>query len=262
MVSTPGPELTAERNTEEPSAPARRRRRRRHWIITIAAVAVVLAGAGVGIWWFLRDDAPATVSLRSATRSVDDGASVASVESAVDVSGSWAVDRSIGEFSYEDSTGTFVGFRVDEKLAGIGATTAVGRTPEVSGTITIEHTTLTTATIEADMTAITTDDSRRDRQVQNALETYRYPTATFVLTEPIELGDAVTSGEPSTVTAVGKTAGVRVPLEVQLVDDTIVVVGKLDVTFSEYDVSVPRAAIVLSVADEGVIELQLFFTRG
>ena len=44
------------------------------------------------------------------------------------VSGLWTVNTSIGEFSYEDSTGTFVGFRVDEELAGIGSTTAVGRT--------------------------------------------------------------------------------------------------------------------------------------
>jgi hypothetical protein len=41
-------------------------------------------------------------------------------------------------------------------------------------------------------------------------------TATFVRTEPIELGSAATSGEATTVAAVG---------------DTIVVVGSLDVTF-------------------------------
>lgn len=45
------------------------------------------------------------------------------------------MDTSIGEFSYDDSTGTFVGVRVDVELTGIGSTTAVGRTPDVSGTI-------------------------------------------------------------------------------------------------------------------------------
>ena len=54
------------------------------------------------------------------------------------IAGTWTVDTSVGEFSYEDSTGTFVGFRVDEELAGLGSTTAVGRTPAVSGTVTIE----------------------------------------------------------------------------------------------------------------------------
>ena len=52
------------------------------------------------------------------------------------------------------------------------------------------------------------------------------------------------------------------PLQVQLVDDTVIVVGSLDVTFSDYGVSVPTAPIVLSAADQGVIELQLFFTKG
>ena len=121
---------------------------------------------------------------------------------------------------------------------------------------------------DPDTTAITTNDSRRDDEVQEALETSSYPTATFVLTEPIELGSAATSGEATTVTAVGDltihgvTTSVSIPLQVLLVNDTIVVVGSLDVTFSDYGVSVPTAPIVLSAADNGVIELQLFFTKG
>ena len=78
----------------------------------------------------------------------------------------WTVNTSVGEFSFEDSTGTFVGFRVQEELSWIGSTTAVGRTPAVTGTITFDGTTLTAATIEADMTAIMTNDSRRDDAVQ------------------------------------------------------------------------------------------------
>ena len=70
------------------------------------------------------------------------------------IAGAWAVDTSVGEFSFEDSTGTFVGYRVNEELSGIGSTTAVGRTPEVSGTMTIDGTTLTAANIEADMTRV------------------------------------------------------------------------------------------------------------
>ncbi len=53
--------------------------------------------------------------------------------------------------------------------------------------MTIEGTTVTAATIEADMTSITTNDSRRNDKVQSALETSTYPTATFVLTTPIVL---------------------------------------------------------------------------
>ena len=151
--------------------PSLRRRRRRRWLVAGASVLVVLlAGAGGGIWWFLHDDAPAAVDLQSATQAIDDGTGSAS-GAVTDVNGSWAVDTSIGTFSYEDSTGTFVGFRIDEELAGIGSTTAVGRSPDVSGTITVDGTTLTAVSIEADMSAMTTNDSRRDDEVQEALET-------------------------------------------------------------------------------------------
>lgn len=184
-----------------------------------------------------------------------------------DLSGSWSVDTSIGEFSYEDSTGTFVGFRVQEELSSIGSTTAVGRTPAVSGTLVIDGSTISEVSIEADMTAITTNDSRRDDRVQGALNTSENPTATFVLTEPIELDDAALAGEPMSLDAVGDltingvTQSVTFPLQAQLVENTIVVVGSLDITFADYDVEVPSAPIVVSAEDNGPIELQLFFTR-
>ena len=53
------------------------------------------------------------------------------------------------------------------------------------------------------MTAITTNESRRDDKVQSALDTGEFPTATFVLTEPIELGDAAASAKSVSVTATG-----------------------------------------------------------
>ena len=282
--------MTATLNPQRTPTPSRPPRPwyRRRWFVSLAVAVVLLGGAaGGGIWWFLRDDAPAAVDLESATQSlgnVDDTATVATDAAVVEtaavdtsasdaaatstaVSGTWTVDTSIGEFSYEDSTGTFVGFRIEEELSSIGSTTAVGRTPAVTGTITFDGTTLTAATIEADMSAITTNDSRRDGRVQEALETGEFPTATFTLTEPIDLGDAVNTGAATTVQATGEltvhgvTTTVTLPLEAQLVDDTIVVVGSLDVDLSTYGIAAPSAPIVVSVSDQATIELQLFFTQ-
>lgn len=183
------------------------------------------------------------------------------------LSGTWTVDTSIGEFSFEDSTGTFIGFRVQEELSSIGSTTAVGRTPEVAGTMVIDGTTISEVSIEADMTAIDTNDSRRDDRVQSALNTSEHPTASFVLTEPITLDESALAGEAVSVDAVGDltingvTRSVTFPLQAQLVEDTVVVVGSLDVTFADYDVEVPSAPIVVSAEDHGPIELQLFFNR-
>jgi polyisoprenoid-binding protein YceI len=278
IVNTPAP--TERTDPTEPGKP-----RRRRWRWTVSALAVVVIGIGAFLWWFFRDDAPDSVSLGAAAAQVqgadaqagavvtaqspatETAAATAAVDSAATgVAGTWSVDTSIGEFSYEDSTGTFVGFRVEEELTGIGSTTAVGRTPEVSGTLTIEGTTVTAVTLEADMTAITTNESRRDDKVQRALDTGEFPTATFVLTEPIELGDAAASGKSVSVTATGDltvhgvTTPVTLPLGAQLVGDNIVVVGSLDIVFADYGVSVPSAPVVLSAEDEGVLELQLFFS--
>jgi polyisoprenoid-binding protein YceI len=274
-------------------------RRRRLLIGAGVALALLLLAGGAFAWWFLRDDAPDEVSIDAAAAQV--GGDTASVPTsgttspgtaaispagppttlergtvdggtaaggdATDISGVWSVDTSIGEFSFEDSTGTFVGFRVEEELSSIGSTTAVGRTPEVDGTLTIEGTTVTAVVVEADLTAITTDDSRRDSRVRGALDTDGFPTATFVLTTPIELGEAAAAGEVVRVegtgdlTIHGVTRTVTIPLEAQLVDETVVVVGSVEIEFGDFDVEVPNAPIVVSADDHGPVELQLFFSR-
>lgn len=240
-------------------------------LVGVIGVLVVAVMAAL-IWWFLRDDAPEATNISDAaaqvaTTAADGTPAADGAAGADDVSGTWSVDTSIGEFSFGDSTGTFAGFRVDEELSGVGSVTAVGRTPEVTGTLEIDGTTVRAATITADMTALTTDDSRRDGRARDALETDQFPEATFVLTSPIELGAEATSGQPVAVEAPGDltihgvTKPVTFPLDAQLVDGTIVVTGTLDVVFSDYGVELPTAPIVLSIEDNGQIELQLFFTR-
>lgn len=254
-----------------PPRPTTRRLRTVLFGVTGLAVVMIVAG----IWWFLRDDAPAEVSLDAAVETVETVSETEATEAddtadgAVgdgSVSGTWTVDTETGEFDYERATGSFVGFRIEEELNGIGSTTAVGRTGEVAGSVTIDGTTVTGASFEIDLTTITTDDSRRDDNVQDALETVDFPTATFVLTEPIELGADAADGAAVAATAAGEltihgvTQVVGFDLEAQLVDGTIVVVGSTVVTFSDYGVEVPNGGPVISVDDFGVLELQLLLT--
>jgi polyisoprenoid-binding protein YceI len=261
------------------------------WIAGGVLVLGILAG--IGIWYFFKDDAPAAPTREAAVEALDEAtipstagdAAVlpsaaevtdpAAVDSTIPQTGTagattgiaatWTVDTSIQPFSFEDSTGTFVGFRVEEELTGVGSATAVGRTPEIAGTMTIDGTTVTDVSIEANMDAITTNDSRRDDNARGALDTDEFPVATFVLTQPIELGESAASGEPVQVTAIGDltihgvTNPVEIPLEAQLVDGVVVVVGTVEVVFADYGVSVPDAPIVVSAEDHGIIELQLYF---
>ncbi len=248
-------------------------------LIVGAALIVVLVGGF--LFWFLRDDAPDEVNLEDAAAQVttttagDSGATdpsdpsdtTAGASTADGIEGDWTVDNETGEFDYESATGSFVGFRIDEELAGVGATEAVGRTGDVTGGIAIEGTTVTSGSFEVDMTTITTNESRRDDRVQSALSTDQFPTATFELTEPIELGAGAADGETVTATAVGDltvkgtTKSIEMAIEAKLVDGTVVIVGSTEITFADFNVEVPSAPVVLSVSGTGTLELQLLLTR-
>lgn len=230
----------------------------------IAAVVVALVAASAGLFWFLRDDAPDAVSLDAATSGVEGGGDGGTAAEGID--GRWEVKPS-SDVDFETASGTFVGFRVQEELSRIGSATAVGRTGDVTGSITIDGTTLTDASFEVDMASIRTNDSRRDDKVQGALDTGTFPTATFELAGPVDLGaEAATGGPvkvdaPGTLTVHGVSKTVTVPLEAELVGSTIVVVGSIEVVFSDFGVEAPTAPIVLSVEDRGILEMQLLFER-
>lgn len=182
------------------------------------------------------------------------------------VVGTWTVDTAIGDFDYEQATGSFAGFRVEEELT-IGEVTAVGRTGEVSGFIRLGAGVLEAAEITVDMSTITTDRSLRDNRTRQALGTDQFPNAVFVLTDPVAMPADAADGAAFSLEAAGDLTvkGVANPavfaLEAQLVDDVIVVVGSTEVRFDDYGVQAPSAPIVVSVEDHGVIEFQLLFTR-
>lgn len=245
-------------------------RSKKGWIIAGAAAAAALIVTVGGIFWFLSGDAPDEVSLEDAVEDVQsdgtDTSDTGDTGTTDGIEGSWVVDTTIGEFSYEDATSSFVGFRIAEELSSIGTTEAVGRTPTIDGTLIIEGTTLTAAEVVADMTDITTETSRRDDRVQGALSTSEFPTATFTLTDPIEIGD-IQDGDQFSATAVGDltiagvTNQIEMPLEGEVVGDIVVVVGSVDIEFADWNIEVPTAPVVLSVDDHGPLELQLFFVR-
>lgn len=232
------------------------------------AIGVLVIVAGVGLWWFFGRDTPDAVNIDTAAGGVIDqaGESSGGTDDGT-IEGTWSVDTSTGEFDFNSATGTFAGFRIKEELAGIGDTEAVGRTGDVSGSFTIEGTTVTDAKITVDLSTIKTIDSMRDRRVQDALSTSKYPDATFELSEPIELGADAANGSTIKVDASGQltvhgvTKNVTFPLEARLVNGTVVVVGSLDISFADYDVQVPTSMKVVSVEDHGVVELQLLLKR-
>lgn len=247
------------------SPPAPSRRRRWRWLALAVAVPVLLAAAG--LWWFaLRHDAPAAVDLDEALAGIEAApvTPAPATTAGTPADGTWKVDLSI---TNAQGGGSFTGFRIDEVLVSVGKATAVGRTPSVEGSVTIAGSTVTAAQVAADLTDITTDDSRRDSAVQRALATSRYPNATFVLTQPIAVGSAPADGRRITVPATGDltirgvTKSVTVDLQAQLQGDVLVVVGSAPVVLADYGITAPTAPVVASVAGEGTFEFQLYFRR-
>lgn len=220
-----------------------------------------VAGAA-GVWFlFFSGQAPASATIDDAARALPSSAPGAPVI----VDGTWVVDSTIGSFA--DYSSSYAGFRVAEVLDNIGDTEAVGRTADVSGSLTLSGQTLTAATVEVQLTTITSDRPRRDPAIQESLDTNIYPTATFELTDPIALPTTPAEGVTyevvanGTLTIHGVSQPVALELQARLVSGVIVVVGSANLTFSDFGVTMPRAPIVLSVADHGSIEFQLFFTH-
>jgi polyisoprenoid-binding protein YceI len=274
--------------------PARGRLRSRAWLLVAVAVLVAVGVGAAGFVYFFDQSVPAAVSLGSATSPTIAGGSAGAPAAAVAIAsappgssaagstnaarasaatgagsldGTWTVDTSIGSFS--DFTSSFVGYRVAEQLANVGATTAVGRTPKVSGTLTVSGASITAVSITADLTALQSDRSMRDGQLHTqALQTDTYPTATFVLADPIKLDHLPAEGETISVTAVGDltlhgvTKRVSIPLQAKLANGVVTVVGSLPIAFADYSIAPPQSMMVLSVADNGTMELQLHFTKG
>jgi polyisoprenoid-binding protein YceI len=99
------------------------------------------------------------------------------------------------------------------------------------------------------------------------LETSTYPSATFVLTEPIELGSEPAEGAIYSVVATGEltlhgvTQPVEITLEAQLTSGALVIVGSLEIELADYDITPPATQIALSVNDHGTLELQLILSQ-
>ena len=130
------------------------------------------------------------------------------------------------EGTWTVADGSIVGYRIDETLFGQDSE-AVGRSEGVTGEVTIEGTTVTDGHASrwtwppsraASPSATTSSENR-------IMEVAEFPTATFVLTEPIELGAVPADGEEVTATATGDLTLHGVTREV-----TIDLVARLDGT--------------------------------
>lgn len=176
-------------------------------------------------------------------------------------SGSPAASKIAGTWSAQPSS--VVGYRVNEVLNG-QQVTVVGRTSDVSGRFSIEGTRLSSGELTVKMGTVATDNSSRDGQFQSILKTAEFPTATFKLTKPVELGAA--SSAVTMVKAVGElslagtTREVAMDLQVQLSSPTAQVQAQIPIIFSDYGITAPNLGFV-KVEHQGSLEILLHLER-
>lgn len=234
----------------------------------VGAVVVVALLGGVAVWWFvLRDDAPEELSVDSG--SGDDASTTAAGEAPASFDGTWSV---------EEGTDTVAGFRITETFAGgLADHEAVGRSPEVTGSITVAGSEVTDGSFVVDLTALEfTDDpgipvANRTRALQNrGLEIGTFPEATFELTEPVDFGEIPGDGDVVTATATGDltihgvTQQVTFDVDAKVEGATLRIATSepVPVVLADYDIEAPTGGPVASVADEGSFEFLVVLAQG
>ena len=204
------------------------------------------------------DDLSAIVSDSSTAPSTDTESSTAPTSTLTQdagITGTWLATN--------EST---VGYRVKEVLGGVD-TEGVGRTNQVNGSLRIQETTLLSTVFEINVASIKSDSSKRDNQFTgNIMDTATYPTATFRLLTPIELGAVPTDGQNITATAQGEltlhgvTQQVSFDVTAKIANGIIGVLGSIDIAFADYGIANPSNAFV-STGDTGLLEFVLAFER-
>ncbi|MFL5712754.1 MAG: YceI family protein [Chloroflexota bacterium] len=241
--------------------------------VAIAVVAVLAVAVGGFILYdqVLRGDSAAALTLPTAspTTQASGGASTtdpnatAAPGTTSAVAGTWAV-----------ASDSVAGYRVREQLANLPAESdAVGRTNQISGSITVEGSgdsaTLSAGTLTVDTTSIASDKQMRDNRLRReGLQTDSFPTATFTLTAPVEVPAEALAGTASDVTLTGDltlhgvTKSVSIPAKARLVDGVISVAGSLTFPLSDYSITAPNiGGFIVSIADTGTLEFLVNFTK-
>jgi polyisoprenoid-binding protein YceI len=231
-------------------------------LVIVGVVVLVLAlGGGYLLLASRTSDSPPPAALDPApSTTAGQATGTTQADGAATPDGTWQVG---------DDGSSYVGYRVKEQLAFLDSPSeAVGRSTAVTGTMEVAGDTVEKVRIEADLTRLTSDETRRDNAIrQRGLESDRYPTATLELAEPIKLATAPVQGQEvrgqgkGRLTVHGVTREVDLDLRGRWSGSTIQVVGQLPVKMSDYQIQAPRFGPVVSIEDSAAVEFSLVFER-
>lgn len=213
----------------------------------LGALVVVTVGGLVAVnAWLNSGDAPAAFEASEASDTPDGSASLPR-------SGDWTVASDLAPDSG-------VGYRIIEDVPVVGEEVVVARTQEVEGGVVVDGDTLSSATFSLAVDSLARDNSARDGIVASTyLETGRFPKATITVTDPIEFpsGKSDASLEvPARLEIHGVERAVTVGGTANWSDDSIEIVGTIDISLGEFEIERPEL-LGRSARDAATIEFKL-----
>ena len=237
-----------------------RPRRLAIWLMAAAAAVALLAVGGAFVYiHFISGPAPAPLGLKvgASPSATTTGTRTEPAASSGSLAGNWRV-----------TAGSVVGYRVNEVLAG-QQNVAVGRTSQISGSMTITGGSVTAAQFTVQMATIRSDESQRDAQFNGRImDTSEFPTGTLKLTGPIRLAPVPGAGviksyhAAADLTLHGQTRPVTFPLSAERTSNEIEVSGSIPVLFSRWDIPNPSFTGFVTTQNHGELEFLVKLASG
>ena len=241
---------------------------KRHWKKIVGAVVIVVALVVGGSWFYAKviNKAPAKRSTTDLVDALDKP--VPPTDSGPSTTAANATPRAANDLTgvWRPVSTSLIRYRVDESINGF-ASTAVGGTNKITGSVTIEGKQVRAAGFTVDTTSFTSDESRRDEQFRGrVMEVAKFPTATFNITAPIEFASVPAEGKTSHLAATGDLTlhGITKPVAFELVamrkNGRLGVLGTIPIVFADYGISNPSFATI-STQDHGDLEFIVVLQR-
>jgi polyisoprenoid-binding protein YceI len=224
----------------------RRRRRWLRWTIGVFGTLVVLVVGGISLSVHL-SSAPPLLALPK--------------ESGAEALSRAATDDGV----WNAGSGSIVGWRAQQILIG-QQSTLVGRTGKVWGSLTISGGSVSQGSFTVDMAAVTSGLSKSTQR--SVFDVSAYPTASLVLTSPIELGTVPADGTldrfaaTGSLTLHGATHLVTFTVSAERAGSGVDVLADIPFPFADWKISVQGVPWLGDLQSPGTIEVLLDLTQG
>lgn len=231
----------------------------------LVAVVFVLVLAGAGAWWFfIREDHSLATSAPVIPESVKSASTPAGQAKPASANGgtTYNIVADQSEAAY------FVG----EKLARLSLpSTAKGTTKEITGSFVLTKDGLDSSaptSFTVGLTKLKSDESQRDRRVQDTLQTTKYPSAVFTATKltgfPADFpaGQEIAMQLTGTLDLHGVKKEVTWDVKARKEGAGFSALATLKIVFADYGITKPDLAGFVTVNEDATLQVQVVAQAG